>query len=92
MSTVQPLEGEVFYPSNDVLSQASPADWDELAQRAGDDLEGFWAAEVEKLAWFRWLKAISPRWTNKQVECIITYLFRQLCPSGRFQAAKMTDK
>jgi acetyl-CoA synthetase len=53
MSTVQTLEGEVFYPSSDVLSQAQFKDYDELARRAGEDLEGFWAAEAEELEWFR---------------------------------------
>lgn len=53
MSTVQTLEGEVFYPSNDVLAQASLTNWEELARRAAEDLEGFWAAEAEELEWFR---------------------------------------
>jgi len=53
MSTVETLEGEVFYPSSDVTSQAVLKDWDTLARFAADDLEGFWAAEAEELEWFR---------------------------------------
>ena len=53
------LEGEVFYPSQEVLSQARVKDWDAIARRANEDLEGFWAAEAEELEWYRkWDKVL----------------------------------
>src|SRR5512142_3038900 len=47
------LEGEVFYPSPEVAAQARVKDWDALARRASEDLEGFWATEAEELEWYR---------------------------------------
>ncbi len=53
------LEGEVFYPSPEVVAQARVKDWDAVARRAGEDLEGFWAAEAEELEWYRkWDKVL----------------------------------
>ncbi|HEX7487619.1 MAG TPA: acetyl-coenzyme A synthetase N-terminal domain-containing protein, partial [Anaeromyxobacteraceae bacterium] len=52
MSDKRPtLEGEVFYPSAEVVASARVKDWSALAKRAHDDLEGFWAAEAEELEW-----------------------------------------
>ena len=45
------LEGEVFYPSAEAVASARVKDWDALARRAHDDLQGFWAAEAEELEW-----------------------------------------
>ncbi len=53
MATRPHLEGEVYYPSSAVIQQARLKDWDELYQRAAEDLEGFWASEAEELGWFR---------------------------------------
>jgi acetyl-CoA synthetase len=53
MSVKPQLEGEVFYPSAEVSAQARVKDWSEVAARAGDDLEGFWAKEAEELEWYR---------------------------------------
>ncbi|HSB19870.1 MAG TPA: acetate--CoA ligase [Anaeromyxobacteraceae bacterium] len=60
MSEKRPaLEGEVFYPSPEVVAQARVKDWDALARRAHDDLLGFWAAEAEELEWYRkWNKVL----------------------------------
>lgn len=53
------LEGEVYYPSKDVIAQAVLKDWDQLADFAQRDLEGFWAREAEELAWFKkWDKVL----------------------------------
>jgi len=60
MSVKRPdLEGEVFFPSAEVVAQARVKDWDALARRAHDDLLGFWAAEAEELEWYRkWDKVL----------------------------------
>jgi acetyl-CoA synthetase len=60
MSEKRPaLEGEVFYPSSEVLAQARVKDWDALARKAHDDLLGFWSAEAEELEWYRkWNKVL----------------------------------
>ena len=46
------MEGEVYYPSEEVIAQARLKDWDAMAAKALADLEGFWAAEAEELEWF----------------------------------------
>ena len=51
--TAPELEGEVFYPSPEVVAQARVKDWAEVARRASEDLEGFWGAEAEELEWYR---------------------------------------
>jgi len=53
MSVKPQLEGEVFFPTAEVTSQARVKDWSEVAKRASDDLEGFWAREAEELEWYR---------------------------------------
>ncbi len=53
------LEGEVFYPTQEVVAQARVKDWDAIARRADEDLEGFWADEAEELEWYRkWDKVL----------------------------------
>ena len=53
------LEGEVFYPSEEVIAQARLKEWETLAEKASKDLEGFWAAEAEELEWFqKWDKVL----------------------------------
>jgi acetyl-CoA synthetase len=53
------LQGEVFYPSPEVVAQARVKDWDAIAARAAEDLEGFWGAEAEELEWYRkWDKVL----------------------------------
>ncbi len=53
MSVKPQLEGEVFYPTPEVVAQARIKDWSEVARRAADDLEGFWGKEAEELEWYR---------------------------------------
>ena len=59
MSAKPTLEGEVFYPSSEVIAQARVKDWDALAAKASQDLEGFWKGEAEELEWYRkWDKVL----------------------------------
>ena len=58
----KPLSGELFTPSEDVLRRATVRNWDELAAKAGHDLEGFWAAEANELHWFtHWERVLDDR-------------------------------
>ncbi len=58
----KPLSGELFTPSDDVLGRATVRNWDELAAKAGHDLEGFWAAEANELHWFtHWERVLDDR-------------------------------
>jgi len=53
------LEGEVFYPSPEVVAQARVKDWDALARSALADPVAFWAKEAEELEWYRkWDKVL----------------------------------
>ena len=53
------LEGEVYYPSEQVIEQARLKDWDALAEKAGKDLQGFWADEASELEWYKkWDKVL----------------------------------
>jgi len=53
MADGQPMEGEVFYPSAEVIASARLRDWDAMAKFAANSLEGFWAQEAEELEWYR---------------------------------------
>jgi acetyl-CoA synthetase len=53
------MEGEVYYPSQEIIAQANAKDWDKLAEFARADLQGFWAKEAEELEWFqKWDKVL----------------------------------
>ncbi|MBI5841786.1 MAG: acetate--CoA ligase [Chloroflexi bacterium] len=55
----QKMEGEVYYPSEEIVAQARLKDWDALAERAHKDLQGFWADEANELEWFKkWDKVL----------------------------------
>ncbi|MEB2333298.1 MAG: acetate--CoA ligase [Anaerolineaceae bacterium] len=59
MATKKELEGEVFYPSEQVMAQARVKDWDALAKKADKDFTGFWADEASELKWFKkWDKVL----------------------------------
>ena len=45
MAKKKEMEGEVYYPSEQVVAQARLKDWDALAEKADKDLEGFWDEE-----------------------------------------------
>ena len=51
--SVTELEGEVYYPSEEVVAQARLKDWDALAEKAQNDIQGFWADEANELEWFQ---------------------------------------
>ena len=53
------MEGEVYYPSEQVVAEARLKDWDALAEKAGKDLQGFWGDEASELDWFKkWDKVL----------------------------------
>jgi acetyl-CoA synthetase len=57
--SVKELEGEVYYPSDEVIAQARLKDWDALAEKARNDMQGFWADEAKELEWFQtWDKVL----------------------------------
>jgi acetyl-CoA synthetase len=47
------MEGEVFYPSEQVVAQAIAKDWDSMSEKALKDPQAFWAAEAEELEWYK---------------------------------------
>ncbi|HZY09640.1 MAG TPA: acetate--CoA ligase [Bacteroidota bacterium] len=47
------LEGEVYYPSQEVISRARLKDWEYLSKYASENLERFWAKEAEELEWYK---------------------------------------
>ncbi len=58
------MEGEVYYPSDEVVAQANAKDWDAMAEKALKDPQAFWAAEAEELEWYqKWDKVLDD--TNK---------------------------
>ena len=57
--TARVLQGEVFHPSAAVAQQSRVKDWHDVARRALEDFEGFWAGEAEELEWYRkWDKVL----------------------------------
>ena len=53
------MEGEVYYPSDEVVAQANAKDWDAMAEKALKDPQAFWAAEAEELEWYqKWDKVL----------------------------------
>ncbi len=46
------MTGDVVFPSDDVIARARVKRWEDLAEAAGRDLHGFWAAEARELHWF----------------------------------------
>ncbi|MBU2492690.1 MAG: acetate--CoA ligase [Bacteroidetes bacterium] len=53
------LNGEVFYPSSEVIEYANIKNWDELNKRASEDYLGFWESMAGELDWFKkWDKVL----------------------------------
>jgi len=53
------MEGEVYYPSDQVVAQANAKDWDAMAEKALKDPQAFWEAEAEELEWYqKWDKVL----------------------------------
>ena len=53
MAPQKTLEGEVYYPSQEVISRARLKDWEYLSKYASENLERFWAKEAEELEWYK---------------------------------------
>lgn len=53
------LEGEVFYPSKEVIRHAHIKEYDKLYAESIKDFEAYWAKEAKKLGWYRrWDKVL----------------------------------
>ncbi len=53
------MEGEVYFPSHEVVRHTNVKDWEALAEEARADLQGFWAKRAKELEWFRkWDKVL----------------------------------
>ena len=53
------MEGEVFFPSPEVVAAAHIKEYEALYQRSLDDPQGFWAECAEELEWFKkWDKVL----------------------------------
>ncbi len=53
MSSKKPLEGDVYYPSEEVVKQANVPEYDSLYKKSIEDREGFWAEQAEHLEWYQ---------------------------------------
>jgi acetyl-CoA synthetase len=57
--TYPEMDGEVFFPSPEIVRKAYVGNWDELAAEASNDLEGFWGRHARELGWFKkWDKVL----------------------------------
>jgi len=57
--TKKEMEGEVYYPSDEVVAQANAKDWDAMAEKALKDPVAFWEAEANELEWYqKWDKVL----------------------------------
>ena len=53
------LHGEVYYPSKEVIENATIKDYDSLYKESVENREAFWAKEAENLEWFKkWDKVL----------------------------------
>jgi len=53
------MEGEVYYPSEEVIAQARLKDWEALAEKANKNIQDFWADEAAELNWYqKWDKVL----------------------------------
>ncbi len=53
------MEGEVYYPSEEVIAQARLKDWEALAEKANKNIQDFWADEAAELDWYqKWDKVL----------------------------------
>jgi len=51
MSQEQQFEGEVYFPSDEVVANANIQDYETWYRRSIEDPEGFWAERAEELEW-----------------------------------------
>jgi len=55
----QSMDGEVYYPSEEVIAQATLQDWEAVSARARKDPQAFWGADAEELEGFeKWDKVL----------------------------------
>ena len=53
------LEGEVYYPSPDIVEAAHIQEYETLYQRSITDMEGYWGERASELEWFKkWDKVL----------------------------------
>ncbi len=86
MAQKKALEGEVYYPSEEVVKQANVPDYDALYQKSIEDREGFWAEQAEQLEWYKkWDKVLDDsnkpfyKWfTGAQTNVILNAIDRHL--------------
>ena len=53
------LEGEVYYPSKEILDTSRVKDYECLYELSIENREGFWEKEAGKLTWFKkWGKVL----------------------------------
>jgi acetyl-CoA synthetase len=53
------MEGDVFFPSPEIVQSANVKEYDALYQKSLDDPEGFWAEQAEELEWYKkWDKVL----------------------------------
>jgi acetyl-CoA synthetase len=53
MANNRSLQGEVYYPSQEVLAETRVKDWESLAEFARKYPREFWAKEAEELEWYK---------------------------------------
>jgi acetyl-CoA synthetase len=47
------MEGDVFFPAPEIVSQANVSEYEDLYQRSIEDPEMFWAERAEELEWYQ---------------------------------------
>src|SRR5210317_1899290 len=59
MGVGKTLEGDVYFPSKDVIAQANVKEYDKLYKKSIEDPEGFWAEQAGQLEWYKkWDKVL----------------------------------
>ena len=59
MSDKENYEGEVYFPSEEVVKNANVPDYDTWYKQSIDDPEGFWADRANELEWYKkWDKVL----------------------------------
>ncbi len=51
--TQMPGNQDIYKPSAKIIAEATAANYDELTQRAREDLAGFWAEQAREFTWFQ---------------------------------------
>jgi acetyl-CoA synthetase len=62
MSQAKKLDGEVYFPSDEIVAQANIQDYDAWYERSIEDPESFWAERAQELEWYqKWEKVLDDR-------------------------------